>query len=115
MWRIGHARPVSIREIADSGVVDPIVLDELGEVLESAGNDGSSLIEALRASDDPPLSEQTIDRLEAWLISEGFIAQGEAMSRADLRARMLESARDDLDRGLLTDADIDEVLRRLDG
>jgi uncharacterized protein YhaN len=113
MWRIGHARPVSIREIADSGVVDPVVLEELGEILESAGNDGSSLIEALRASDDPPLSEQTTDRLEAWLISEGFIAQGEAMSRTDLRARMLESARDVLDRGLLTDADIDEMLRRL--
>lgn len=111
MWRIGHARPVSLRDIADSGIVDQHVLEELDALLQNARDDGQVLIETMRASEDPPLSGATIDRLEAWLISEGYIAQGEPVSGDEIRTQMMRAAEDDLNRGLITEADIDGIVR----
>ena len=111
LWRIGHAHPVTLRDIADSGIVDNDVLDELAMFLHDG--DGAALISSLRTADDPPLSGQTIDRLEEWMLGEGFIVQGDGLSREELRTRLNAAASEPLSQGVMTNEDIDTVLRQL--
>lgn len=114
-WRTGQGQPVSLREIADAGLLDPVALDELGEMLDDVRGDGAALIEALRASDDPPLSGQDIDRLETWLIRGGYIATTEPVDANALRSVLRDAAEDGIARGVLTDADINAVMTSLPG
>ncbi len=76
MWRIGHGRPVSRAALAESGVVDEGVLDEVGAMLDELEGDGERLLEAMRASDDPPIAGKPLERLETWLLGEGYIPHG---------------------------------------
>jgi len=113
IWRSGQGHPVTLRDIADAGLVDPVALEEVGELLDVAGADGAALVETLRASDDPPLSEQGIDRLEGWLIRGGFVSSGEPVVPDELRRALREAAADDIAREILTDTDVAQVLSSL--
>jgi hypothetical protein len=113
MWRIGHGRPVTLASLAESGVVDEGVVDELGELLASVEGDGERLLEALRESNDPPVAGKPLERLETWLLGEGYIPHGDPMPRPDLRARLIDVAREDVRAGLLYGSDIDAVLDEL--
>lgn len=115
MWRIGHGRPVSLAALAESGVVDDGVLDEVGVLLASVDGDGEGLLERLREGDDPPIVGKPLERLETWLLGEGYIPHGDPMSREDLRARLIDVAREDVRAGLLDGSDIDAVLDELPG
>ncbi len=115
LWRIGRARPVSLRDIADSGVVDVAVLDEVGGMLENANGDASALVDALRDAEDSPLPEDTVDRLESWLAGAGYLAQGSSLSLDEMRARLADAARDDIEGDVLSTQDIDDALRQLPG
>jgi hypothetical protein len=113
MWRIGHGRPVGLAALAESGVVDEGVLDELGALLAEAEGDGERLLEALREGDDPPIVGKPLERLETWLLGEGYIPHGDPLPRRDLRARLIDVAREDVRAGLLDGSDIDAVLDEL--
>lgn len=113
MWRIGHGRPVPLLDLAESGVVDELVLDEVGELLASVEGDGERLLEALRESEDPPITGKPLERLETWLIGEGYVPQGDPLPRQDIRARLIANASDDLRAGLVDGRDIDAVMELL--
>jgi uncharacterized protein YhaN len=113
MWRISHGRPVPLAELAESGIVDEGVVDEVGEILTRVAGDGERLLEELRESDDPPIVGKPLERLETWLIGEGYIPQGDPMPRQDLRTRLITVAKDDLRSGLLDGSDIDTILAEL--
>lgn len=115
MWRIGHGRPVTLAALAESGVIDEGVVDELGVLLAEVDGDGERLLDALRAGDDPPVVGKPLERLETWLLGEGYIPHGAPMSRVDLRARLIDVAREDVRAGLLDGSDIDAVLDELPG
>lgn len=115
MWRIGHGRPVGLSALAESGVVDEGVLDEVGVLLAEVDGDGEGLLQALREGEDPPITGKPLERLETWLLGEGYIPHGEPMAREDLRGRLIDVAREDLRSGLLDGSDIDAVVDELPG
>lgn len=69
----------------------------------------------MQSSDGPPSSGKPLDRLETWFIGEGYISQGVPMSRDDIQVRMIQASRESLRRGIVTSADIDEILALLPG
>lgn len=113
IWRIGHARPVTAGDLAESGDVPAAALPRVGEMLSNAGHDGATLVARLRADEDAPLSPEGIDALEAWLANHGHLAQGDPIAGDDLRNRLLRAARGDIQRGVLHPADVDALLAQL--
>ena len=57
---------------------------------QGTGNDGEALMEQLQSMDDAPLADKPLEALELWMISEGYVAQGQSMSAADIRARLID-------------------------
>ena len=90
MWRIGRARPMPIGALAEADMIDANDLSEMEALQQEADNDGGALMERLQTMDDPPLAEKPMDALELWLISEGYVAQGQAMGMDDIRTRLIE-------------------------
>ena len=89
MWRIGRARPMPRGALAEAEMIDQSDLDELQTLAQRADNDGGVLMAHLQTMDDPPLAEKPLEALELWMISEGFVAQGQAMTINDIRARLI--------------------------
>lgn len=110
MWRIGRARPMQPGVLGDADMIDDAALDELQHMQADANNDGQVLIERLQTMDDPPLAEKPLDALELWMISEGYIAQGNRMSEADIRSRLIELASPAIREGSLDSRDVDRLM-----
>ncbi len=92
LWRIGRGRPMPAGALAEAGTIDPAARDEVDALLQESGNDGAALMERLRTMDDPPLDENALETLEQWLVSAGYISQGEPLASDDLRTRLIQSA-----------------------
>lgn len=90
MWRIGRARPMPVGALAEADMIDAGDLDELEALQREANNDGDALMDRLQSMDDAPLAEKPMDALELWMISEGYVAQGQQMSMDDIRTRLIQ-------------------------
>ncbi len=112
-WRIGRARPVTTRDLAESGAIPGKLLDDVAALLPEVDHRGDALIARLRDGATPLLSDKATGRLESWLLANGFIATGEPLDRDALRTRLLASVSDDIERGDLSLADLDEVIASL--
>jgi len=110
-WKIGRSRPVTARDIAESGIVPPEHLDAVARIVDDAGGDGATVLERVRESGG--IDGSAIEALESWLIGAGFLATSDPLGRDEIHARALASAAADIERGRLSLADIEEVLSQL--
>lgn len=110
-WKIGRSRPVTARDIAESGIVPREHRDAVAGIVDDAGGDGTVVLERLRETEG--IDESVIEALETWLIGERFLATSEPLGRDEIRARALASAAGDIERGRLSLTDVEEVLNQL--
>jgi energy-coupling factor transporter ATP-binding protein EcfA2 len=110
-WQIGRSRPVTPRDIAESGIIPRDQLDAVAGIVTAEHGDSAAILERLRGTG--AIDEETVDRLESWLIAERFLATSDPLERDEVRARALASATGDIERERLTMNDVDEVLNQL--
>ncbi len=110
-WQIGRTRPVTPRDIAESGLVPRELLDTVTEIVAQEQGNSSAVLERLRKTEG--IDEETVDRLESWLIAERFVTTSAPLERDDIRTRVLASVTGDIERGLISLTDVEEVLSQL--
>ncbi len=122
IWRIGRARPVALRDIAEAELLPASALAEVGLAIDAERGDAARVLQRLRGErpgangESPdalldPLLDPLLDGFESWLIARGFMAGGEPMVPDEIRARTLASVSAEIDEGRLALGDVDEVLR----
>ncbi len=119
-WRIGRARPVSLRDIAETGLLLAATLAVVAPIVDAERGDAAKVLQRFRdelTGTDAGLPDQILDplleQLESWLIARGFMAGGEPVSPDEIRTRVLASVVADIDRDRLTLRDVDDVLRQI--
>ena len=102
-WLVGRGRPVDRDVLAASRLVPPAALPEIAALAEAHDGDARALVDALRAAPPAGLRRARIDELDAYLVAQGFVAQGAPLHDADLRAAVAAAtAPDALDDALAT-------------
>ena len=112
-WRIGRTRPVTNGDLAESGEVPPRAMPAVADMLAESDGDGQTLIELLQDRNIEGLDAGAVDRLETWLLDNGFITTATPLDRDEIRRRVLAESAPDLDAGAIAVADIDELLGQL--
>jgi hypothetical protein len=111
-WRIGRARPVSYRDIAEAGILPASSRAIVAPIVEQERGDGANVLDRLR-KELPDADDTTLDRLESWLIAQGCVANSEPLSRDEIRPRLLASVSADIERERLSLRDLDDILNQL--
>jgi len=111
-WRIGRARPVSYRDIAESGILPASTRELVASIVDRERGDGANVLERIRTG-VPEIEEVSLDRLESWLIAQGFAATSEPLSRDEVRTRVLANVSADIERERLSLSDLDDILNQL--
>jgi len=113
---IGRGRPVDRDALATSGAVTSTFLERLTELSRELRGDGSALVKALRAGKHEHTKRfrsASIEELEAYLESEGYIDGQEPLDDAAIRFRVLEASQEAVEQGILTEEDCGRVVDRL--
>ena len=112
-WRIGRARVVTPRDLAESQILPTAARAHVAALLDETHGDGERLIARLREVAVAAVEADHVDRLETWLASNGFLATGAPLPPETLRARVLAAAAASIERGELSLRDVDEVFGQL--
>ena len=83
-WSVGRGRPLE-REALERGGISSRFEPEVWDLATSVARDGRALVDGLRAGRVARLQQRVIDRLEASLISEGFIDPRPVLDDAAVR------------------------------
>jgi len=112
-WQRGRGRPVDREALQASGAVSDAFLDEVADLAKSFGGDAARLLDALERKRVKRFQSKSCERLRTWLTEEGYLDESRQLSRDELRASVLGTARRALEEGLLTPARVDELLASL--
>lgn len=91
-WREGRGRAVDRDAIEASGAISDTYLERVVEVATESGGDGDRLLEALRAREDERLRRfqtRSVDRLEEFLVEEGYVDPRPILDEAGVVARCM--------------------------
>ena len=90
-WREGRGQPVDRLTLEASAAVSRTYIEQVVEIARELGGDPVALIEKLRSRGDPRLSRfqtKTIDRLESYLVEQGYVAQQAPLDESEINARL---------------------------
>lgn len=88
-WRRGRSRPVTSRDILDSGAVSERYLDAAIELNETVGRSASALLEAVDRGEIKGFRSNKADQLRAYLSEQGLLPDALPLTRAELLAEAL--------------------------
>lgn len=89
----GRCRPVERADLVNGGI-SPKFIDAAVGLAGSLGGDARSLVAAMRAGKMKGLQTKTIDKLEAWLETEGLLDSRSPLDEAQVLGRVIGGASD---------------------
>lgn len=114
-WRYGRPRPVTRDALRDSSLITERFWDEVIDCAESRAWDGQALIDALTNREVTGFYRTTTERLEEWFREQGHIVDSEPRPDHLVRASAFSAGADAIERGVLAESEIDELLRSMTG
>lgn len=109
--RIGRGRKVDRIVLADAPGVSEKKIDEVASVADRVGGSGAELLAALAAGEVSYFQDSQREKLEEFLVQEGYLDERPPLSREDVERRTLAGVATDLQTSVL---DRSAVLRLLD-
>ena len=88
IYQTGRSRQIDAGVLKQSGAVSDKFMDEVGQKLRELGGDPKALICSLQNGEIKKFRNDNIDKLENFLIDEGYLDQREPFSGEALQARM---------------------------
>ena len=112
-WRRGRARPLTTRDLVESGAVSEKFLQRLAEVNRELGGSADALLAAIEAKNDDRVKGFRSDKARAlrdYLESQALLPTGEPLTNAEVLGEALGAGRE-----AMSDHDPNETLRALHG
>jgi hypothetical protein len=107
----GRGRPVDRHALEASDAVSPTFIDRVTALADEVSGDGRALVAGLRAGRVPRFQQQSIDKLETFLIEEGYIETSAVLSTPDRERETIQAV---AARGDLNVEDIGTLVRWLE-
>lgn len=111
--RTGRGRPVDRAVLHASGAVSARFLNEVANLCAECRGDAVLLIEALAANRVPRFQKKQLEALQQYLQQNGYLETRPRLSASEVRARTLALVAPEIQRGLVTPAQIDRILAAL--
>jgi len=111
--RTGRGRPVDRAVLHASGAVSARFLDEVANLCAECRGDAVLLVEALAANRVPRFQKKQLEALRQYLEQNGYLETRPRLSAPEVRARTLALVAPEIQRGLVTPAQIDRILAAL--
>ncbi|WP_420455126.1 AAA family ATPase [Rubrivirga sp.] len=90
-WREGRGRPVDRAVLEASGAVTEAFLDEVDALCGDADGDAQALVDCLHQGDVARFQARQAERLEAFLLDEGYLTPDDRLSDDEVRRRVAEA------------------------
>lgn len=88
-WRQGRGRPVDRAALEASGLITDTFIGPLGALSEQLDGDAEALVRELENGAIKRFQSATRERLEAWLIEQGYIDRVDPYTDAELTQRVM--------------------------
>lgn len=92
LWHQGRGKPVDRPALEQSSAVTGRFIDAAADLAAELGGNGQALIDALRNGCLPYFQANSINRLELWLIDEGYMDNRTPLSADERRRLTLQRA-----------------------
>jgi hypothetical protein len=113
LGRVGRGRPVDRPEVEASGAISDTFMDAVIDLCRRSGGDARRVMEALERNEIERFRAAARERFRDFLEVNGHLDEREPVGHDELRARVLASVADDIDRGVLAMGDVDRLLERM--
>jgi hypothetical protein len=113
LGRIGRGRPVDRPEVEASGAISDTFMDAVVDLCRRSGGDARRVMEALERGDIRRFQAKARETFRDFLEENGYLDERDPMDPDELRACVLASAADEIDRGVLAVDDVDRLLGRM--
>lgn len=110
---IGQERPVDRGVLEASEVLSPKILERVLDVLSLCGGSANALLQRLDAGEAPGLQTRIIDRLRAYLITNGYLDEQLVRGPDEIRAAMAAAVSADVASGVLKATDVNDLVGRM--
>ncbi len=90
-WREGRGRRVDRATLETSGAVTVAFLDEVDALCGDADGDAQALVDCLYEGDVPRFQARQTERLEAFLLDEGYLSPDDRLTDDEVRRRIAEA------------------------
>ena len=90
-WRQGRGRRVERDALVDSGAVTDAFIDEVWGLCGDLDGDAAALVDCLHRGDLARFQSRQAERLEAYLLDEGYLSPDDRLSDAEVRRRVAEA------------------------
>lgn len=111
--RIGHGRPMSRMELAESPIGSSSLVQQVGALLECCEGNARTLCVRLKSREVAGLRTKLIEDLEVHCRELGHIVDETPLSADEIRMRVAIDHRVSVEQGLIDDADIDRLFADL--
>lgn len=114
-WREGRPVPLTADDLRESTIISERFWDELVQCAEQNSWDGRAFISAIGEGAIKGFRRAAFDQLNEWLSDNGFISQSQPLDDAVIRARVISSLNDAIEKEIIDIHEIDELIRQLVG
>jgi len=109
-WKCGRPQPLSRDALSSSKAISDIYFAQAVDLSRRCDWNGAAVLRALRNRELSGFRQKSIDELEEFLQNNGFLTSDEPLSQSLVRAEAMSAVSDEVKRGILTVAEIDELL-----
>lgn len=112
-WRVGRPAPVTADDLKNSNQITDSFWDEVLRCAQAHNWSGAALILALEQGEVSRFRRATTEALSEWLSDNGFITDIAPLDDVMIRARVISSMNDEVQKNTLSIDEIDELLQEL--
>lgn len=111
--RIGAGRPVERSVLLEEAGISDTFRDPVDEIRQRVGGDARQLLGAIENGQLKGFRRNKLELLREYLTAEGYVDVRDPLSDSEVRSRVIGTVAGDLERELLSLADVDALINRL--
>lgn len=111
--KVGIGRPVERATLIDAPAISPTFLDRMDELRQKVDGDARRIVDALENREIARFQRDKVDELREYLEEGGYLDGAEPLCEEEIRLRVLASVAGEMGSGLVSVAEIDRLIARL--
>jgi len=114
-WKLGCPQPLTRHVLSTSKAISDTYVEQVVDLAKHCKGDGATLLHALRSRAISGFRQRSVEEREEFLQNNGCMSAVEQLPPALMRAEAISAVAGELGQGVLTEAEIDTLLRSIGG